>query len=866
MLRNMSLRWKFLSIISIPMILLVAVSGYLGVQATNTARQSHAVEKMAQMSVQFTALVHATQVERDLSEAYLTTHSPAVHAQLVHARGLLDSQVTWLRQQTAPGSPMESVSPVMRTDLAKLVGAYTHLSQVRQAVDHQVPSLAPLQLYNQIIAGELTMPEYVASQSSNVQVQRELHAYEAALQINEYVSEEQNILAAALSVGTFATPQSAAKHIPAPSFNSYRTTAAKQRAWEGVYSLEASPAELAPVQRTLNSPAAATALALRFQAFAWPNTHTLPVSKMATWNKVTNQMLAGLASVQPVLAKNLETVAHNQYVAARNRQYVIVSVTVLGIIVALALSLALVRRMIEPLVALTKTARDVSEELPRMVERMQEPGAAPNMTVAKIPVDTNDEIGRLSEAFNTVNEVTVKVAQDQAALRGSIADMFVNVARRNQALLGRQLSFIDSLEQKEEDPTTLENLFRLDHLATRMRRNAESLLVLAGIDSTRRLRRPVPLSDIIRTAVGEIESYDRIDLSVNADPRISGRVALGVAHMLAELLENSTNYSNPDSRVQVSCRWHRDGRALIAIADQGLGFEEAELAEANERLAKPPVAEGALSQRLGFMVVGRLAHKLGAKVSLAHNPVGGTIANILLPTDIMEDTDGPKATPQAAEGPKATPQAAPSRPTTPPERFAAPVATEPAHNGQVVPAAVPEPPAPAQPTVVKAAPSVSPSGLPTRTTAAAPAAAPAPAAQAPATTQPLPPRQATPAPAPLSQPAPVQPTAPAPAAPAAKVETPAAPAPTAPAASDGPTEQYVPALASGIAGAQQRSLLSRRTPGEHAPAEEVATDEPGGPEAAPRNPTEVRGLLNAFRSGVERGRSHPGSVFDGEEV
>ena len=175
------------------------------------------------------------------------------------------------------------------------------------------------------------------------------------------------------------------------------------------------------------------------------------------------------------------------------------------------------------------------------------------------------------EAFREVNDMTIHVAEEQAALRASIAEMFVNVARRNHVLLSRQLSFIDQLERSEENPDTLDNLFRLDHLATRMRRNAESLIVLAGIDAGRRLRRPMPLSDVIRTAVSEIERYDRVDLALQADPPMVGHVALTTAHLLAELLENATQFSNPDTRVISSTAFSPRG-VRITITDLGLGI------------------------------------------------------------------------------------------------------------------------------------------------------------------------------------------------------------------------------------------------------------------------------------------------------
>ena len=202
------------------------------------------------------------------------------------------------------------------------------------------------------------------------------------------------------------------------------------------------------------------------------------------------------------------------------------------------------------------------------------PGEGPEITLAPIPVTSRDEVGQLAAAFNSVNSTTVQVAQEQAALRGSIAEMFVNVARRDQVLLNRQLSFIDSLERAEEDPSTLANLFRLDHLATRMRRNAESLLVLAGIDSGRRLRDAMPLSDVVRTASSEIEQYDRVELDLQVDPHMHGFNALGAAHMLAELLENATIFSEPETPVTVTTGVSGQF-VVVRILDQGLGMSDA---------------------------------------------------------------------------------------------------------------------------------------------------------------------------------------------------------------------------------------------------------------------------------------------------
>ena len=149
---------------------------------------------------------------------------------------------------------------------------------------------------------------------------------------------------------------------------------------------------------------------------------------------------------------------------------------------------------------LAAAATHVRSELPKVVDQVAVPGKGPELDFDRIPIEDNDEVGQLARAFNDVNETTLDIARQQAVLRGSIAEMFVNVARRDQVLLSRQLAFLDELERSEEDPNTLANLFRLDHLSTRMRRNAESLLVLAGIESGRRVRDPMSLSDVIRTA------------------------------------------------------------------------------------------------------------------------------------------------------------------------------------------------------------------------------------------------------------------------------------------------------------------------------------------------------------------------------
>ena len=326
--------------------------------------------------------------------------------------------------------------------------------------------------------------------------------------------------------------------------------------------------------------------------------------------------------------------------AAQQRAFLTGGVTILAVVLSFFLALVIARTIVIPLRRLTAAATDLREELPRLVEQVQSPGDGPQMTAPQIPVTSRDEVGRLAGAFNAVNLTTFQVAQEQAALRGSIAEMFVNVARRDQVLLNRQLSFIDSLERTEEDPQALANLFRLDHLATRMRRNAESLLVLAGIDSGRRLRDALPLSDVVRTASSEIEQYDRVELDLQADPHMLGFNALPAAHLLAELLENATVFSEPETPVVVTTAV-AGAHVEVRIADQGLGMSEDELAAANEKIAATSAGDALGAQRLGLFVVGRLAQRLGAEVRLRKNTRGGTGTETVVrfPATLFQSTE-----------------------------------------------------------------------------------------------------------------------------------------------------------------------------------------------------------------------------------
>ena len=252
--------------------------------------------------------------------------------------------------------------------------------------------------------------------------------------------------------------------------------------------------------------------------------------------------------------------------------------------------------------------------------------------------------------------LNIRDVTEQAALRQSIGDLLHNLARRSQGLVDRQLELIDELERHEVDPDRLHELFRMDHLATRMRRNVENLIVLSGVDQRRRWSESVPLRDVVEAAVAEVEEYSRVQVAGIHDLTLAGQAASDVAHLLAELVENATSFSSPTTTVEVSGGPTGNGYVL-EIEDHGIGMSDAELAEANRRLAEPLAADVAVSRMMGFHVVGRLAARHGIRVQLRHHWFGGVTALVLLPAVLLGSAgEHPAMAPPVPAGVMASPE------------------------------------------------------------------------------------------------------------------------------------------------------------------------------------------------------------------
>ncbi len=265
------------------------------------------------------------------------------------------------------------------------------------------------------------------------------------------------------------------------------------------------------------------------------------------------------------------------------------------------------------------------------------------LDVKPVDVDTSDEIGDVARAFDQVHREALRLATDEAAIRGKLNAILINLSRRNQSIAERQIRLIDGLEQGEQHAERLTNLFRLDHLTTRMRRYSQNLLVLAGQEPSGHSDRSVALVNVIRAAVSEIEDYERVSMNVQPGIAVGGPAVNDLVHLLAELAENATALSPADTPVVISGRRLATGGVLVDIVDRGFGMSAEEMAHANWRLDNPPATDITASKNMGLFVVGRLAARHSIRVRLSPSDSAGLKALVWLPDALMarEDTAAP---------------------------------------------------------------------------------------------------------------------------------------------------------------------------------------------------------------------------------
>ncbi|MEU6795180.1 nitrate- and nitrite sensing domain-containing protein [Nonomuraea wenchangensis] len=365
-----------------------------------------------------------------------------------------------------------------------------------------------------------------------------------------------------------------------------------------------------------------------------------PKSWLATTEALAKSFQESLMRASATLNARAEPIADE----VLRRAFMLAGLCLALVVVSIAFSLRMGNRLSKELGALRLAALEVAQErLPQVVAKLRT-GETVELPELSVP-STTTEIDDVGQAFSTVQQTAVEAAVGQAQLREGVRHVFRNLARRSQALLHRQRIQLQDMQHRATEPDALEDLFKLDHLTTRMRRHAEGLIILSGAIPGRGWSRPVPLLDVARGAAAEVEDYQRVTVEPMPAERLAGPVVGDVIHLIAELIENATVYS-PD-KTPVIVRGEKAARGFVfEVEDRGFGMSPEELAEYNERLASPPEFDLADSDRLGLFVVSRLAARHDIRVTLRGSPYGGTTAIVLIPEEHVAEPEAPAEEPR----------------------------------------------------------------------------------------------------------------------------------------------------------------------------------------------------------------------------
>lgn len=453
-------------------------------------------------------------------------------------------------------------------------------------------------------------------------------AFATFMNYEEYVWQEGYHLYEVLLNGAFAPGQ----------YRSFVNTLALQKMHLDQLRNIGSPDEVALLDKLMSPKALERITELEEIAIRGETARNIGISTQE-WIDAFNARNELIKEIERHLSKSVGKATADSRDKAIQASLVEAGAVLLALVVAISISLMIARSMVRPLVRLRTSALDVAyQRLPEVVRHLKETEANADSPVqldarthaAAVTVTSDDEIGQVAQAFNAVHLEAIRVATDQAQLRQNVAAMFVNLARRSQLLVDRLIRLIDKLEQGERDPDRLSELFKLDHLATRMRRNDENLMVLAGAEGGRRWERDAELVDVLRAAISEVEQYTRVRMGHVDQVEVAAPAVSDVVHLVAELLENATSFSSPRTDVLVDARLV-GGQVVIEIEDEGIGMSAEQLDDLNDRLSRPPAIDVSVSRMMGLFVVGRLAARHGVRVMLRSSVGGGVLSIVALP-------------------------------------------------------------------------------------------------------------------------------------------------------------------------------------------------------------------------------------------
>ncbi|RKT85645.1 Signal transduction histidine kinase [Saccharopolyspora antimicrobica] len=517
----------------------------------------------------------------------------------------------------------------------------------RQETNRQIAELAPtrnrvlsgkldpddaIQAYTEVIGDLLALDRTLLSQISSAQLVSPATSAHELAKIREEVQLQQALLLTGLTRGKFTednlTQLDASESRRSAAAKEFRAAASlpNRISYDQLYADPRFPARETSVQ---------LAMAERNNSRAQLSSALV---SPAIWHEQSLNALAALGALGGQLDQQLHETAFNLQDRASNLAGFESVILLSALLIAGAIVVAVARHLLGSLDLLRRSALDTANhQLPSAVADIRA-GHAPRSPVEQVPVNTADEVGDLARAFDDVHTQAVNLATEQAELRRSYSDSFVNVSRRSQSLLERQLRLFEQLERDEEDPDQLATLFQLDHLATRMRRNNENLMVLSGTDLARRFTQPTSPADLVRAAISEIEHYPRVIVQPLPDVKIVGYAASDLVRLLAELMDNAANFSAPHTQVTVSGHRRGDGALVVDIVDQGIGMSETDRAETNVRLASDGELTLSTSRRMGLFVVGRLAARHGIHVELHPGAEGrGLRASVAIGPELLAD-------------------------------------------------------------------------------------------------------------------------------------------------------------------------------------------------------------------------------------
>ncbi|WP_428952094.1 nitrate- and nitrite sensing domain-containing protein [Streptomyces sp. cg35] len=657
-LRNWRISTRLVALLTLPVVAATSLGALRIAESLDDIQQLDNMKLLTEMTKQATDLASALQEERDQSAGPLSNDPKATDDfSIKAAREKTDrARATFLQSTTDIEGDSESGSlNGVREHAVQIASDLIRLKKIRtEAYATKSNSSQTVEAYARIINQLLSLSTDMAQATSSPEMIQRTRALAAFSSAKEYASEQRAVIAAALPPNstTFGKLTEVDRQYADAAHDNQ---ASQLDSFKSVYGVVAAQELLKPLTENNATITAADKYAERVLSKT-DGIRSQDKRSYKDWVDADSSRIQEMSKIELTLLNQMEQQARE--LRNSSEQSAIINGALILIVLGVSLVGAFVvaRSMIRSLRRLQDTATKVAQDrLPELVKQLSESDPQDvDTSVESVGVHSRDEIGQVAAAFDDVHREAVRLAAEQALLRGNVNAMFTNLSRRSQGLIQRQLSLISELESREADPDQLSSLFKLDHLATRMRRNGENLLVLAGEEPGRRWTRPVPLVDVLRAAASEVEQYERIELAAVPATEVAGRVVNDLVHLLAELLENATSFSSPQTKVKVTGHALPDGRVLIEIHDTGIGLSPEDLAAINERLASPPTVDVSVSRRMGLFVVGRLSQRHGIRIQLRPSDSGGTTALVMLPVDVAQGKKlpgqgGPGGGPAAAQ-------------------------------------------------------------------------------------------------------------------------------------------------------------------------------------------------------------------------